>query len=254
MNILNLVLAFLLLSISACSLTETIGHKSSDNHSRDNDFANTEAPNPISLAEGEALFWVDSLRADCVGVAPMSCLQVQEGEAIKQEGWQLFYSSIDGFSYEAGYIYKLLVRKEHLPLKQVPADGSSINYTLVRVLQKTFDAKLRLNDIWALEKMQGESIILDQAMQRPQLEIHLRDMKIIGNDGCNHFSGAIRSLDMGTIVFGPVASTRRFCQGMEVSNQFNDLMSRIQSYVIKDLNLYLSDEQGKELLSFRKID
>ncbi len=113
---------------------------------------------------------------------------------------------------------------------------------------------VRLNDIWALEKMQGELVSINQGLQRPQLEIHLRDMKVIGNDGCNHFSGAISSLNNSEITFGPMMGTKMFCQGMELSNQFNSHINSVKSYVSKDLTLYLFDEQGKELLSFRKID
>lgn len=116
------------------------------------------------------------------------------------------------------------------------------------------NAKLRLNDIWALEKIQGESISLVDGLQRPQLEIHLRDMKIIGNDGCNHFSGSISLLNESEITFGSVMGTRMFCQGIEFSKKFNSHINSVQSYVIKDLSLYLFDEQGSELLSFRKID
>ena len=116
------------------------------------------------------------------------------------------------------------------------------------------DDLVRLNDIWALETMQGELVAIDQGMQRPQLEIHLRDMKVIGNDGCNHFSGAITSLDDSEIIFGPMMGSRMFCQGMDMSNKFNSHINNVQSYLIKDLTLYLFDELGNELLSFRKID
>ena len=121
-------------------------------------------------------------------------------------------------------------------------------------VEKKPDAKLRLNDIWALEKIQGKSISLVDGMQRPQLEIHLRDMKVIGNDGCNHFSGAITSLDDSEIIFGPMMGSRMFCQGMDMSNKFNSHINNVQSYLIKDLTLYFFDELGNELLSFRKID
>ena len=81
-------------------------------------------------------YWVNSSKAPCVGVGPMECLQVRRSES---GPWELFYSQIDGFSYEAGYIYKLKVQEEILDPATVPADASSIRYTLVSVEEKTPD-------------------------------------------------------------------------------------------------------------------
>lgn len=66
------------------------------------------------------------------GVGPMNCMLVKEGDG---ENWNLFYSQIEGFSYEPGYEYVLQVRKEKID--NPPADGSSIRYRLVKVVSKT---------------------------------------------------------------------------------------------------------------------
>lgn len=243
---LSIVMLISMLAVtSACS-----PRGSSDNPGQ----ANTQVSPSVSLAENEVLYWVNSLRADCVGVAPMSCLQVQEGDELKQDSWQLFYSSIDGFSYEAGYVYKLLLEKLDLPLEQVPEDASSIRYTLVKVLEKTIDARLGLNDIWALESIQGEMIVLAGDSQRPQLEIHLRDMKMMGNDGCNGFFASISALDSDVITFGPIAGTRKYCQQMNIPDSFNQQLNKVTAYQLKNLRLRFFDAKGEELLVFRKID
>lgn len=205
-------------------------------------------------AEDEAIYWVNSLRAECTGVAPISCMQVQEGSTLRQDEWQLFYNSIEGFSYEAGYVYKLLVKKEQLPLDQVPADASSIKYTLVRLLEKTFDPRLRLNDIWGLERIQGESVLLEIGIIRPRLEMQLRNMRLLGNDGCNDFFGRIEILNDNAIAFGPIAGTRKYCQNMKLADHFNLKMRQVSQYKIKDSTLYLLDSSGEELLAFRKMD
>ena len=57
----------------------------------------------------DVIFHVNSARVPCVGVAPMNCLQVKRG-AEPTGDWQHFYSQIDGFDYEPGYLYRLLVR------------------------------------------------------------------------------------------------------------------------------------------------
>ncbi len=65
----------------------------------------------------------------CMGVAPMRCLQVKEGKALK---WSNFYSPIEGFTFMPGVQYKLLVRAT--PMANAPADAGNTRYELVRVL------------------------------------------------------------------------------------------------------------------------
>jgi len=47
--------------------------------------------------------------------------------------YSYFYSTIAGFDYEPGYNYELLVEKT--PVENPPADGSSIRWTLVEVIE-----------------------------------------------------------------------------------------------------------------------
>ena len=58
---------------------------------------------------------------DCVGEGPQQCLQVKYQP---EEDWQFFYNQIEGFDYEPGYRYTLLV--ERLEVQDPPAGGSSL--------------------------------------------------------------------------------------------------------------------------------
>jgi len=92
----------------------------------------------VSLAACQSLtadtgdvFYIDNKLVDCVGVAPQKCM------LIKQQGygnWNFFYDQIEGFKYEPGYRYKLLVKVT--PVENPPADASSLHYKLIRVLEK----------------------------------------------------------------------------------------------------------------------
>ena len=79
---------------------------------------------------------VNSYTVECYGEMEGNCLLVQEGDKIGTEDWEYFYyeDSIEGFDYEAGYMYDLLVRK--IQVKDPPQDGSSIQYKLIRVISK----------------------------------------------------------------------------------------------------------------------
>lgn len=75
-------------------------------------------------------------KVHCVGVAPIQCMQIKEKV---NAPWQLFYDQIEGFNFEAGYDYILQVKVEKR--EHVPADASSLKWSLVKVLSKTAAVK-----------------------------------------------------------------------------------------------------------------
>jgi hypothetical protein len=82
--------------------------------------------------------WVNSKKADCTGVAPMQCMQVQYGKDIDANSWKNFYDPIEGFTYEEGYVYYLEVEKSErkFPGGQVTADASKFQYKLRKQMSK----------------------------------------------------------------------------------------------------------------------
>ncbi len=68
------------------------------------------------------------------GWGPSLINLVQEGDDIDTENWSGMHLNVEGFDYELGYIYELIVIKEHI--KNPPADGSSIKYTLHKIASK----------------------------------------------------------------------------------------------------------------------
>jgi len=79
----------------------------------------------------EKTLFIAPERKACTGVGPMECLQVREAA---DRPWQYFYSEIEGFSHEPGFDYELRVREEKVA--NPPADGSSLRWTLVKVISK----------------------------------------------------------------------------------------------------------------------
>ena len=68
---------------------------------------------------------------DCVGVGPQKCMLVKTDADAE---YTYFYDQIEGFDYEEGYAYELLVQVD--PVENAPADASSLKYTLVEVVDK----------------------------------------------------------------------------------------------------------------------
>jgi len=201
------------------------------------------------------IYWVNSTKAPCVGVAPTMCLQIQKSETQNPAAWESFHTSIMGFEYEPGYIYKLVVKERHLDPTDLPADASSIEYSLVEILEKKQDMKVRINDIWVADRIQGESLVLGaDGITLPLLEINVGEMGYMGSDGCNNFTGGLIELDEHTIRFGIAAGTRMMCMNMKIPDLFNTTLPEVMSWKIKENGLHLFDADGKELMQLKRTD
>ena len=110
-----------------------------------------------------------------------------------------------------------------------------------------------LHHIWALQNMEEESLPTDIA-QVPTLEIFVEEKKVLGNDGCNSISGAIKTLSDTELIFGNLISTKKACPNMAFSSRYNSVLNQVTKYKIEKLNLILFSIEGKELLRFRKVD
>ncbi len=205
-------------------------------------------------------YWVNSSKVPCTGVAPRQCLQVKRGNQLSEGQWENFYSSIQGFDYEPGYLYLLRVRETELPAAQVPADASSISYELVEVVEKRQDKRLRLHDIWALESVAGGktidffSAVPAPAVRQPNLELNLTEMRLLGTNGCNDFNGKIEQVTDDKLTFGPLAMTHRACKDSGLPDRVTDGLNQVAGYRLKGLKLMLLNEEGEEVLRYRKVD
>ena len=86
---------------------------------------------PVAQESEVVTMYIGPELVDCVGVGPQKCMQVKtdpDGE------YEFFYSQIEGFEYEEGYEYELLVQVD--PVENPPADASSLQYTLIEVVDR----------------------------------------------------------------------------------------------------------------------
>lgn len=200
-------------------------------------------------------YWVGASKVPCTGVGPMQCMLVKKGVDFDALKWTNFYDTIIGFDYKPGYVYKLKVKEEKIPLDQIPADASSIKYTLIKVLEKNLQPGTLLNDIWVLEKIGTTKIAVGSGRNRtPQIEINLAQNRFFGNDGCNNMMGSLKLVDDKNLEFGRIAGTRMACTDMENPYKFTQALAKTKTYTIENLKLILLDIDGIALLQFQKID
>ncbi len=198
-------------------------------------------------------YWVNSFKKDCdAGSAKTQCIQISKNDNLEQATWTYFYAPIAGFNFEPGYFQKIKVSETPKNKSNVPADVSSIDYKLIKVLDKKQDFRMALHDIWVATHINEEAITTTENL--PRLEINTTQMKVFGTDGCNDYSGIIKSITSENIAFAPLASTRKMCAKMDIPNKYNNALNNSVRYKREHLNLYFYDSNGNNVLSFKKVD
>ena len=203
------------------------------------------------------IWWVNGSKVDCSGVGPMKCLQIQKSDILQPGNWQNLFTEIEGFNFQNGYLFKIKIAEEKLNPAKVPVDGSTVKYKLVEILEKMPDPRFALHDLWVLEAINGETVKKpenDNQRPLPAIEINVTEMRVMGSDGCNRLTGSITKLENGEIELGPIAQTKKLCLDNDIPDRFNPLLSQTKKYRRDGVYLIFSDETGKELLRFKKVD
>jgi heat shock protein HslJ len=203
------------------------------------------------------VMWVKGIKVDCEGVGPMKCMLIQKNEVTEPGNWQNFYNDIEGFYFQSGTMFKLLVSEEKLDDSQVPADASTIKYKMVEILEKQPDPVFAVHDIWVVQSIEGNQVQQPEknsGLNMPSIEINLTEMKIMGTDGCNQFFGPIKNIEEEIIEFGPMGSTMKMCVNMDLPDKLNQAMGKVARYNRTGLYLTFFDSDGNELLQFKKVD
>ncbi|MGB1102596.1 MAG: META domain-containing protein [Crocinitomicaceae bacterium] len=192
------------------------------------------------------LIWVGSQLDTLASGANQLGLRTQEGVKYPAiEGWECVHERINGFIFEPGYTCLLKVKVEQVEGKP--------QLRMVELVSKMMDMDYyRVNDIWALTHMNGE--VLDISTQRPNMEINLKIMRVMGSGSCNNYMGKIETYNSSAIRFGALAGTKMMCQNIKTEDAFYAAMANTRKYEVKNMTLLFYDETGVEILRFQKVD
>lgn len=201
-------------------------------------------------AAGSKTLFVGPELVDCVGVAPQKCLQVRESES---EDWTLFYGQIIGFEFEPGYAYELRVSETEI--ENPPADGSSIEVTLVEIVSQTAvsatatphqqGAQLE-GSSWILESF-GPNDNQTAVLPDTELTLNFDGAQINGHAGCNSYFADATFNDDGSLAFSMMGSTLMACLDEDVMQQESDFLAALaqaKSYTLAGDRLTLHTEDG----------
>jgi len=199
------------------------------------------------------ILWVGGFKTECdSGAGKSECMLVHKGEELNVENWDNFYSNIEGIEYEEGFMKKIEVKKEELQAKDVPADASSLKYTLVKEIEKKMDPRAALSGNWALATINGGNI--NKMIVIPTLNIDLSKMLISGNGGCNLYSASIEKLTSNEILIQESLGTLMECANDNIELKYHKTLSSVKAYVVNNRILSLSDKDGNVILSYIRVE
>lgn len=200
------------------------------------------------------IWWINSFKVPCVGVAPMHCLQIHGDEQAFGE-WQLFYGDIAGFEYRPGSLYRVKVRITELPADQLPSDASSLRYELLEIIEQGPDPRAQLHDIYVLEATGSGDIKSDRpASAQATIEFNIVRGRYAGKDGCREFNGAIDDLDGERLSLAPATTVASACANDTQPSALLPHLADVAMWRRDGLLLELLDAKGERQLLFRKVD
>jgi heat shock protein HslJ len=197
----------------------------------------------------ESTLYIGPVLVDCEGEGPMKCMLVREDP---QQPYELFYSQIEGFEFEEGFEYELLVATEDV--ENPPAGGSSIKWTLV----ETVDKQLSLEgNLWGLSAYQDAEGEMAEPLPSTDITVEFRDGQISGSAGCNGYFGSYEREGNQLTMGGPFGVTSMFCgepEGvMDQEMQYLAALEKSDSFEIIGDQLLITDAEGETILVYELI-
>jgi heat shock protein HslJ len=217
-----------------------------------------EPESSATTGETRTLF-VGPEQVDCTGVAPQKCLQVREDA---DGDYQLFYNTIEGFTFEPGFEYELLVQID--PVANPPADGSSLKYTLVEIVSKTAvesadePKTMEVTDLkgvrWVLVSYLNDAGETVEALADREVTLEFReDGQLGGNAGCNNYFAGY-TVDGANLTVSQAGSTMMACMPEEVMQQEARFLANLQAaatFAIDGEQLHIANAEGETVLTFQ---
>ena len=205
----------------------------------------------VSAIDLPIRFYVANHKASCTGLTSQMCYLMKSSP---NGIWQNYYNDIEGFKYEEGYEYEILVNKK--VIENPPADGPSFVYKLVNVVKKTPTMVISQNYREMLDQKEFylKRIRVDNKLknftdgQNVYIKFNLNDNIVTGMDGCNSYSGNV-IINKDSISFSNFAVSEMFCQEVKVDKMFHQLIGKVNRYRISGSLLKLYSGK-KTLLEF----
>jgi uncharacterized lipoprotein NlpE involved in copper resistance len=122
------------------------------------------------------------------------------------------------------------------------------NYKLKKAL-KNFE--YIENKKWVLVELLGKKIEEEVGKKQAYVMFNGELSRISGNNSCNTFNGSYELKGMGRISISGLAMTQMACIEMETAASFNDVISKVDNYSVKDGILNFNKAKMATLAKFK---
>ena len=136
--------------------------------------------NGCTAANGNTLY-IGPYDVLCLDPEPHRCLLFKENP---EEDYASLSTAIEGFEFEEGYSYELLIREANVG--NPPEDGNSVQFNLIKVVSKTvYQLPDELsNTSWQLKSINGEVPLKEAPIT---LSFEGSEGEVAGGAGCNRY-------------------------------------------------------------------
>jgi heat shock protein HslJ len=193
----------------------------------------TVAPDPVPCADG----------------TPGSCLSITDADG---DSWITYVDEIEGFTYEPGYTYHILV-EDASEVAEMEADTPP-RPKLIQVISReasgapapVLDADLD-GTRWRLSSV-GPSGYTEAEWQASGItvEFDVAKGRLSGSTGCNSYSATVSAAGDDLAVSAPIA-TRRACPSPTASgleHEYLENLAKVTAFAVAGDNLDVSQSDG----------
>ncbi len=107
---------------------------------------------------------------------------------------------------------------------------------------------------WKLTEIRGKQVTFDEAFKKePHLILKTEGNRLIGNGGCNSFTGSYELKPGNRIAFSKIAATQMACLNMEIESQLLKILETADNYSLNGDTLALNKARMAPLARFEAV-
>jgi ecotin len=186
------------------------------------------------------------------GVLLKDCMLLKYSKYQKE--WSNFYDVIEGFEYEKGNEYEIVVKEQKI--SNPPADASNLKYTLVKILSKkkvnaaNVGNKSIEDKRWKLVELNGQAIKGDK--ETHYLIFHSKENKIEAKVNCNVLQFGYQLKNQFRLIVSPGISTMMACPD-HLEDEFKEVLNAVDNVSYKGNQLSINKGRMAPLARFELV-
>lgn len=199
------------------------------------------------------VIYIADYRLACTNDTTKKCFVVRDNPTDK---WEIFNHTIDGFVYEEGTEYCILleIQTPGISVPPIPFDSSQIKYVLSEIKSKTINQTKNIeekslgnfipdNSRWVLYKLKTKDEIKTFSVAKENIEFLTAQNKVSGSTSCNTFTCTFTK-DEKNIAFTSIDITKMACRKHSNEPEFLYMLQNTTNYKVKKNVLYLYKEKS----------